>query len=78
MEDSKSVPAGSPVGQNEPSVPVGYHTQPREPIGDKNGITSMTLEKGGYAGVGNYRGKVVMLWWPGNHREKERSRVCEQ
>jgi hypothetical protein len=69
MEHSKSVPVGSPVGQNEPSVPVGSHTQPREPIGDMNRITSMTCERAGCAGLGNYRGKVVMVWWalnPGN------------
>jgi hypothetical protein len=38
MEDSKSVPTGSPVGRNEPPVPIGSHTQPSEPIGDKNRI----------------------------------------
>jgi hypothetical protein len=26
MEDSKSVPVGSPLGQNEPPVPIGSHT----------------------------------------------------
>jgi hypothetical protein len=26
MEDSKSVPIGSPVGQNEPPVAIGSHT----------------------------------------------------
>jgi hypothetical protein len=34
MEDSKSVPVGSPVGQDEPPVPIGSETQPSEPIGD--------------------------------------------
>jgi hypothetical protein len=33
--DDKSVPIGSPVGQNEPPVPIGSHTQPSEPIGDR-------------------------------------------
>jgi hypothetical protein len=42
---SKSVPVGSPVGQNEPPVPIGSHTQPSEPIGDKNRITSMTIKR---------------------------------
>jgi hypothetical protein len=40
MENSKSVPVGSPVGQNEPPVPIGSQTQPSEPIGDKNRITN--------------------------------------
>jgi hypothetical protein len=35
MEDNKSVAVGSPVAQNEPPVPIGSHTQPSEPIGDK-------------------------------------------
>jgi hypothetical protein len=43
IEDSKSVPVGSLVGQNETLEPIGSHTQPSEPIGDKNRITSMTL-----------------------------------
>jgi hypothetical protein len=45
MEDSKSVPIGSPVAQNEPPVPIGCQTKPSEPIGQKNWITSMTLKK---------------------------------
>jgi hypothetical protein len=45
MEDDRSVPVGSPVGQNEPPVPTGSLTQPREPIGDGNWITSLALER---------------------------------
>jgi hypothetical protein len=52
MEDSKSVPVGSPVGQNEPPVPIGSHIQPSEPIRDKNRITRMALKRAGGAGVG--------------------------
>jgi hypothetical protein len=40
MEDSKSGPVGSPLGQTEPLVTIGCHTQPGEPAGDKNRITS--------------------------------------
>jgi hypothetical protein len=39
MEDSKSVPIVSPVGQNEPPVPIGSRTQPCEPVGEENRIT---------------------------------------
>jgi hypothetical protein len=49
MDDSKPVPIGSPVGQNEPPVPISSHTQPSEPIGDKNRITSMALKRAGCA-----------------------------
>jgi hypothetical protein len=45
MEDSKSVPVGSSVGQNEPPAPIGCHTQPSEPIGDKNRVISMALKR---------------------------------
>jgi hypothetical protein len=45
MKDSKSVPIGSPVGQNERSVPIGSHVQPSDPIGDKNWITIMALKR---------------------------------
>jgi hypothetical protein len=50
MEDSESVPVGSPVGQNEPPVPTGSHTQPSGPIGDKNRIGSLgcVLRANGY------------------------------
>jgi hypothetical protein len=30
MEDSQSVPVGSPAGQTEPPVPTGSLTQPRQ------------------------------------------------
>jgi hypothetical protein len=50
--DSRSVPTGSPVGQNEPPVAIGSHAQPSEPIGDKNRIISMALKRAVYAGVG--------------------------
>jgi hypothetical protein len=66
MEYSKSVPVGSPVGRNEPPVPIGFQTQPSEPIGDKNRITSLALEMVGCAGLGKDKGEVVRMWWAGN------------
>jgi hypothetical protein len=48
MEDSKSVPAGSPVGQNEPPVSTSSETQLSEPIGDKNRLTSLSLRANRY------------------------------
>jgi hypothetical protein len=36
MEDDKSLPVASHVGQNEPPVSIGSHTQPSAPIGDEN------------------------------------------
>jgi hypothetical protein len=51
MKDSKSVPVGSPVTQNEPPLSIGLHTQPSEPIGDKNRITSLALKIIGFAGL---------------------------
>jgi hypothetical protein len=62
MEDSKSVLVGSPIGQNEPPVPSGSQTQPREPIGDKNRIASRVLKRAICADLGNDRGEVV--WVP--------------
>jgi hypothetical protein len=44
--------------QNEPPIPIGCHTQPSEPIGDKNRITSM--------GSGlDPAEKRVITWHPG-------------
>jgi hypothetical protein len=37
-EDSKSVPIGSPLEQNEPTDPIGSKMKHIEPIGDKNRI----------------------------------------
>jgi hypothetical protein len=51
MEDNNPAPAGLPLGHNEPPVPTGSHTQPSEPIGDKNRITNMTLKRAGRAGL---------------------------
>jgi hypothetical protein len=51
MEDSKSVPFSLLVGKNEPPVRIGSHTQPIEPIGEKNRITRMALERAGYASL---------------------------
>jgi hypothetical protein len=65
MED-KSVPVGSPVGQNEPPVLIGSHTQPSEPIGNKNRITSMALEKAVCVGLEKDRAEVVRLLWAEN------------
>jgi hypothetical protein len=61
MEDRKLVHIGSLVGENEPPVSIGSHTQPSEPIGDKNRITSAALKKAGCAGLGNDRGDVTMV-----------------
>jgi hypothetical protein len=44
MEDSKSVPVGSPIGQIEPPVRIGSHAQPSEPVGEKKRITRRTLD----------------------------------
>jgi hypothetical protein len=48
-EDSKSVRIGSPVGQNEPREPSSFHAQPSEPLGNKNRISSMALERAVFA-----------------------------
>jgi hypothetical protein len=61
MEDCKSVPVGSPVGQNEPPVHIGCPTQPSNPTGDENRITSMTLKRAGCAGLEKDRGEVVRV-----------------
>jgi hypothetical protein len=45
VEDRKSLPVGSPVGQNEPPVPIGSQTQRSEPTGDKNRKTSHLLSR---------------------------------
>jgi hypothetical protein len=42
---AKSVPSDSPVGQNEALGSIGCHTQPSEPIGEKNTITCPVLQK---------------------------------
>jgi hypothetical protein len=44
MEDSKSVPFGLPVGQNELPEPTGSQTQLSKPIGDKNRNTKPVPE----------------------------------
>jgi hypothetical protein len=75
MEDNKSVPVGSPVGQNEPPVPIGSQTQPSEPTGNKNTITSMALKKDVCAGPGKDRGDVGRVWWAGNLGVSERNPV---
>jgi hypothetical protein len=46
MEDSKSAPVGSLVGRNEASATNDCHTQPSEPVGNKDWITSMVLKLG--------------------------------
>jgi hypothetical protein len=50
--NSKSVPVGSLVGQNEPPVRIGSDTQPSEPIGDKNWITNIALKRTRYVALG--------------------------
>jgi hypothetical protein len=52
MEDSKSVPVGLPVGQNEPPLSIGCHTQSSEPIREKNRITNRALKSATCAGLG--------------------------
>jgi hypothetical protein len=37
MEDTKSDPVGSPIGENEPPVPIGSDTQSSKPIGERAG-----------------------------------------
>jgi hypothetical protein len=66
MEDSKSVPVGSRVGQNEMPVPTGSRTQPSEPTGGKNRITNMALKRPVYAGVGREMGEVARVCWTEN------------
>jgi hypothetical protein len=44
--DSKSILIGSPVGQNQPPVPIGSHTQSSEPIGEKKQDNQSGPEKG--------------------------------
>jgi hypothetical protein len=75
MEDSKSVFVGSPVGQNEPPVPIGSQTQPGEPIGDKNRITSRAMKRAVCAGLRKERREVVTVWWAEN-RGIGREVVC--
>jgi hypothetical protein len=57
MEDSNSVPIGSPVGRN------GSRIKPSEVIGDKNRIIRMALKRALYNGVGKDRGEVVRVCW---------------
>jgi hypothetical protein len=75
MVDSKSVPVGSPAGQNEPLVPIGYHTQQTEPVVDKNRITSMDLIRVVCAGVGKDQDEAERVWRAGNRGVWERSYV---
>jgi hypothetical protein len=75
MGDCESVAVGSPVGQNEPPVPIGSQTQPSEPIGDKNRITSLALKRAVCAGLGNEGGEVVSVWWTENRGVWGRIRV---
>jgi hypothetical protein len=56
LKYNKSISIGSPIGQNEPPVPIGSHTQPSEPIGDKNRVGSL------FASLGKDRGEVMRLW----------------
>jgi hypothetical protein len=74
IQDSKSVPTSSPVGQNEPSVPIGSHTQPSEPRGDKNRIINMAAKRAVCAGLGKERGEAVRLLWAKNREIWERNR----
>jgi hypothetical protein len=74
MEDSKSVPVGSPVRQNEPLVRIGSHTQQSEPVGNKKRIISMALKRARCAGLQD-RGEVVRVRWAANRGTWERN-VC--
>jgi hypothetical protein len=62
-------PVGSPIGHNAPPLPIGSHTQPSEPIGDKNRITCLALKSVGFAGLGKNLGEAVRLWWVENPGE---------
>jgi hypothetical protein len=75
MEESMSVLVASPVGQNVPPVPIASHTQPSEPIGDKNRITRLALKRAVCAALGNGTGEVVKVRWAENQAVWERSRV---
>jgi hypothetical protein len=72
MQD-KSVPVGSPIGQNEP---IGVeeqlasshwlsHTTERT-IGGENRITSMALKRASCVGLRKDKGLVVKVWWAEN------------
>jgi hypothetical protein len=58
VEDSKSVPVGLPLRQNEPPVHIDSRTQQSEPIGDKNRITCMALKRAGCAVLGEDNSEV--------------------
>jgi hypothetical protein len=75
MEDSKSVAVGSLVGQNEPPVPIDCHTQPSEPMGDKNRITTMALKSADCAGLGKDRGGGIRVCGAANREVWERRRM---
>jgi hypothetical protein len=62
MRKSNSVSIGSSVEQNETQVPIGPHTQPREPVGDKNRVTNMALTTDGCAGLEKNRREAVRVW----------------
>jgi hypothetical protein len=61
MVNSKSVPVGLDVGRNEPPMPIGSQIQPREPVGDKNRITSRVLKMAVCALLGKDRGEVIRV-----------------
>jgi hypothetical protein len=61
MEDSKSPPVGSPVGQNETLEPTGSHTQPSEPIGGKNRRTSTAVKSAICVSPGKDTGEVAKM-----------------
>jgi hypothetical protein len=51
MKESKSLPVGSTVEQNQPPVPIGSPTQPSEPTGDMNRVPNTALKRTGCAGL---------------------------
>jgi hypothetical protein len=57
IKDRKLVPVGSPIGQNEPSVPIGSHTQPSEQTAHKNRITSLAMKRTVCVSLGKDREK---------------------
>jgi hypothetical protein len=61
LQASKSVPLGSPVGQNESPVPIGSPTQPCKPIRERNMINSIALKWASSAGLGKDRGEVIRV-----------------
>jgi hypothetical protein len=70
MESTNSIPVRSLVGQNEPPVAIGSHTQSSKPIGDNN-----KMAHGRFAWSRNRLGISLRVRWVGNRGVWE-SCVC--